>query len=292
MSESIIADFVGSFNSEQSARAEPVKGRILLSQKRLVLASDEGKTQIPLSSIYDVAVGHVPDELGGFFNSTVTVAFERNDRRFVAAIEADDSETIEKFNTVLFKAILNGTESTVKHPARIGGRVTGAEFTPAKLFLKPREIEFRRQEDDFKIHLATVTGFERLSREIAGSERPVLAVKYNPNGQSLLSLVALPSPRKMNILGRYLRREYREVMDDIQDIELSKDEKEMLVAIYSTGDMEGLPLASILNKEASEVELLRKQMEGKGLVVDGEDGLQLTPAGRVVVNNHLEDVNQ
>ncbi|MEF8977062.1 MAG: CheF family chemotaxis protein, partial [Halapricum sp.] len=149
-----------------------------------------------------------------------------------------------------------------------------------------------RQEDDFKIHLATVTGFERLSREIAGSERPVLAVKYNPNGQSLLSLVALPSPRKMNILGRYLRREYREVMDDIQDIELSKDEKEMLVAIYSTGDMEGLPLASILNKEASEVELLRKQMEGKGLVVDGEDGLQLTPAGRVVVNNHLEDVNQ
>ncbi|MEF8826735.1 MAG: CheF family chemotaxis protein [Halapricum sp.] len=110
MSESIIADFVGSFNSEQSARAEPVKGRILLSQKRLVLASDEGKTQIPLTSIFDVAVGHAPDELGDFFNPTVTVAFERNDRRFVAAIEADGSETIEKFNTVPFKAILNGTE--------------------------------------------------------------------------------------------------------------------------------------------------------------------------------------
>lgn len=120
----------------------------------------------------------------------------------------------------------------------------------------------------------------------------MLAVKYNPNGQSLLSLVALPSSRKMDVLGRYLRQEYREVMDDIQDIELSKDEREMLVAIYSTGDMEGLPLASIPNKEASEVELLRKQMEGKGLVVDGEGGLQLTPAGRVVVDNHLEDVNQ
>jgi helix-turn-helix protein len=290
MSESIIADFVGSFNSEQSARAEPVKGRILLSQKRLVLAADKGKTQIPLSSIYDVAVGQVPDELGDFFNSTVTVAFERNDNRFVAAIEADD-DTVEKFNSVLFKALLNGTESTVKHPARIGGRVTGAEFTPAKLFLQPREIEFRRQEDSFRIKLSTVTGFERLTREIAGSNRPVLAVKHNRGGQSVLTLAALPSERKMNVLGRYLRREYREVMEEIRDIELAKDEKEMLVAIYSTGDMEGLPLASILDKEASEVEMLRGQMERKGLLADGEDGLQLTPAGRVVVNNHMEDVN-
>lgn len=290
MSESIIADFVGTFNSEQSARAEPVKGRILLSQKRLVLASDKGKTQIPLSSIYDVAVGQVPDELGDFFNSTVTVAFERNDNRLIAAIEAED-DTIEKFNSVLFKALLNGTESTVKHPARLGGRVTGAEFTPAKLFLQPREIEFRRQADSFRIKLSTVTGFERLSRDIAGSNRPVLAVKHNQGGQSVLSLAALLSERKMNVLGRYLRREYREVMEQIQDIELTKDEKGMLVAIYSSGDMEGLPLASILDKEASEVEMLRGQMADKGLVVDGENGLQLTPKGRVVVNNHMEDIN-
>ena len=290
MSESIIADFVGSFNSEKSARAEPIKGRILLSQKRLVLASDKGKTQIPLSSIYDVAVGQVPDELGDFFNSTVTVAFERNDNRFVAAIEAED-DTIEKFNSVLFKVLLNGTESTVKHPARIGGRVTGAEFTPAKLFLQPREIEFRRSENSFRIKLSTVTGFERLTRDIAGSNRPVLAVKHNQGGQSILSLAALPSSRKMNVLGRYLRREYREVMEEIRDIELSDAETEILVAIYSAGDMDGLPLASILDREASEVEMLRGQMESKGLVVDGEDGLQLTPAGRVVVNNHMEDIN-
>ncbi|MEF8852667.1 MAG: hypothetical protein V5A44_11960 [Haloarculaceae archaeon] len=32
MSESVVADFVGSFNSEVSGRAEPVRGRILLSE--------------------------------------------------------------------------------------------------------------------------------------------------------------------------------------------------------------------------------------------------------------------
>lgn len=290
MSESIIADFVGSFNSQQSARSEPIKGRILLSRKRLVLAAEEGKTQIPLSSIVDVAVGQVPDELGDFFNSTVTIAFERHDRQSIAAIEADD-ETIEKFNSVLYKALLNGTEATVKHPARIGGRVTGAEFTPAQLFVKPRQIRFKQPDGEFTIRLATVTGFERLSREIAGATRPVLSTTHNPNGQAVVTLAALPSTRKMNILGRYLRREYREVMDEIRDIDLSDPEKELVVAVYSTGDMEGIPLPKVLDMDASEVELLRSQLEQKGLVSDSEDGLQLTPAGRVVVNNYLEDVN-
>ncbi|QSG09748.1 CheF family chemotaxis protein [Halapricum desulfuricans] len=290
MSESIIADFVASFNSQKSARSEPVKGRVLLSRKRLVLVAEEGKTQIPLSSIVDVAVGQVPDELGDFFNSTVTIAFERNDRQFVAAIEADD-ETIEKFNSVLYKALLNGTEATVKHPARIGGRVTDAAFTPAKLFVNPRYIRFKRQDGEFTIRLATVTGFERLNREIAGATRPVLSTTHNRNGQAVVTLAALPSPRKMNILGRYLRREYREVMEGIRDVDISDVEKELLVTVYSTGDMDGIPLAGVLDAEASEVELLRSRLEQKGLLTDSEDGLQLTPAGRVVVNNHLEDVN-
>lgn len=129
MSESVIADFVATFNSERSTRAEPVKGRVLLSQKRLVLAADNSKTTIPLSAIFDVAVGHVPPDLGDFFDSTVTVAFEKGDDRFVAVVEADD-ETIEKFSTVLFKALLNGTDTTVQHPAEIGGRVTTPSTFP------------------------------------------------------------------------------------------------------------------------------------------------------------------
>ncbi|MEA5385818.1 CheF family chemotaxis protein [Haloarculaceae archaeon H-GB2-1] len=121
MSESVIADFVAKFNSEATSQVDPVKGRILLSQKRLVLAASarDDKLTIPLSKIFDIAVGHVPPDLGDFFNSTVTIAFDHKDRRIVAAVEASD-EKIQKFSTVLFKAILNGTEMTIKHPARMG----------------------------------------------------------------------------------------------------------------------------------------------------------------------------
>ena len=289
MSESVVADFVGTFNSEASVRQEPVKGRILLSERRLVLAADEGKVTIPLSSIFDVSVGTVPDDLGDFFNATVTVAFERNDRRMVAAIEADD-EKIEKFTTVLFKAILNGTDMTVKHPARVGGRVTGESFEPAKLFLKPQAVEFTLADGSVGVDLATVIDFDRLTREVNGADQSVLAVKHTPSGQTLTTLAATQSSRKMSILGRYLRREYSDLMADLEDVSLSETEVEILVATYSSGP--GVSLASVVSGEASQATMVLNDLRSDGLVVDGEGGPQLTPTGQVVVSKYLERVNE
>jgi helix-turn-helix protein len=289
MSESVVADFVGAFNSEASARQEPVKGRILLSERRLVLAADEGKVTIPLSSIFDVSVGTVPDDLGDFFNATVTVAFERNDRRMVAAIEADD-EKIEKFTTVLFKAILNGTDMTVKHPSRVGGRVTGESFEPTKLFLKPQAVEFTLADGSVGVDLATVIDFDRLTREVNGADQSVLAVKHTPSGRTLTTLAATQSSRKMSILGRYLRREYSDLMADLEDVSLSETEVEILVATYSSGP--GVSLASVVSGEASQATMVLNDLRSDGLVVDGEGGPQLTPTGQVVVSKYLERVNE
>lgn len=288
MSESVVADFVGSFNSEASGRQEPVRGRIILSERRLVLAADGGKVTIPLTSIFDIAVGNVPDGLGEFFSSTVTVAFERDGKRLVAAVEADNDK-IEKFTTVLFKAVLNGTDVTVKHPARVGGRVTGESFVPAKLFLKPGSVRFRRADDAVDVDLSTVSTFERTSREINGSDRAVLAVRHLNEGQAAMSLAAMDSPRKMSILGRYLRLEYSDLMADLEDVTLSEEQVELLVAVYSTGS--GVSLANVLDVESSQLTMVLNDLRSDELVVDGEDGPTLTPKGRVVVSNHLEDVN-
>jgi helix-turn-helix protein len=291
MSESVIADFVAKFNSESTPRGEPAKGRVVLSQKRLVLAANgDDKATIALSSIFDIAVGQVPDDLGDFFDSTVTIAFERNGNRYVAAVEAGDDK-IGKFSTVLFKAILNGTETTVKHPARVGGRVTDEEYAHAKLYLQPRTVRFKRPDGDIDISLSTVTEFNRGSRKIAGTNRPVLEVRHMERGRSTLTMAATDSPRKMSILGRYLRLEYAELMADLRDIEISTDEKEILVALYSGAGSEGMSLANVVNKEPQKVTVLLNRLEQSELVVDSKQGTKLTPKGRVVVSNHLEDVN-
>lgn len=291
MSESVIADFVGNFNASTVERAEPMKGRVLLSQKRLVLAanaSDQGKLTIPLSSIFDVAVGHVPPDLGDFFDSTVTIAFNKNDHRHVAAIEASDDK-IEKFSTVLFKALLNGTQMTVKHPARMGGRVTGEEYHTAKLFLKPRAVQFKGPEKSFAVDLSTVTDFDKQQREIAGSMRQVLSIRHMNSGQSVMSLAATQSNRKMSLLGRYLRLEYSDIVDDLRDIELSEQETELLVAVYSTGD--GVSLSGVLDVEPSQATMMVTDLEKKELLASTDTGTELTPKGRIVVSDKLEDVN-
>ena len=291
MSESVIADFVGQFNSEVASRNEPIRGRVVLSQKRLVLAASESdKLTIPLDSIFDIAIGQVPPDLGDFFDSTVTIAFEKNGKRLVAAVEADD-EKIEKFGTVLFKAIINGTETTVKERARVGGRVTDESFKRAKLFLKPGSVEFRGEGGSFVIDLQTVSSFERETREIGGTSRPVLVVRHMQDGTAITTMAALASNRRMSLLGRYLRREYSELMEQLRTVDLTKGKKEVLVAMYSTGDMEGMPLASILGTDSSEVSMLLSDLEADGLIQTGADGPTLTPTGQVVASRHLEDVN-
>lgn len=292
MSESVIADFVATFNAENTRRDGPTKGRVLLSQKRLVLAAtDESRMTIPLSTVFDIAVGHVPAELGDFFDATVTVAFERNGNRYAAAIEAGE-ETVEKFSTVLFKAILNGTDMTVKHPARVGGRVTDQEFAPAKLSLKPKAVRFTRESGPLDIRLSTVTEFSRSNREIAGSTRPVLQVRHMDGGQSTMTMAATDSPRKMSILGRYLRLEYSDLMAELNDIEISTDEKQILVAIYSGAGSDGISLPTIVDKNPQEVTMLLNRLQEAELVIDTGGGTKLTPKGQIVVSNHLEDVNE
>lgn len=291
MAESTIADFVAKFNSGLVTSPDPIKGRILLSTKRLVLAlDDENKMTIPLPDVVDIAVGHVPENLGGFFESTVTVAFERGDVRDVAVIEADD-EKIERFSTLLFRAILNDTKTMIEHPARIGGRVLDTAFRPAKLSVSANDVEFLTESGSVDIDLSTVVECGRSSRVVGDRSRDVLQVQHVRDGRSRMTMAVTDSDRKMSILGRFLRLEYSDLVGELHEIDLSSDQKEILIALYSGADETGNSLSRIVGLSPSEVTTLCTRLEDHGLVVDTPDGLTLTPRARVLVNRRLEDVD-
>jgi helix-turn-helix protein len=106
-----------------------------------------------------------------------------------------------------------------------------------------------------------------------------------------MTIVAADSARKLSILGRYLRLEYSDLMADLEDIDLTNDKKEILVALYSGAGSEGISLPTIVDSDPQQVTMLLNTLQEEGLVTDTEEGTQLTPMGRVVVSNHLEDVN-
>jgi helix-turn-helix protein len=283
MSEKVIADFVARFSLDTFDSPEPVKGRIVLSRKRLVLASGDSKTTVPVSSIFDVNVGQVPGELESFFQDTVTIAYREDDRRRSAVVEAG-TEEVSRFKTVLFKAELNGSKARVKHPARVGGRVTDASFRPSKLKIRPGTVEFVGEES-VTVDLANVTHFQKDARD-RGS---VLVVRHADQGQSVTSEFVIESDRKLNLLGRYLRLEYSELAQEVEEVTTSEDEMEALVAVYSgarSGD-----LAGTLGVDSSRVTMLLNDLREKELIDEGKKGLSLTAQGQLLVSDRIESVN-
>lgn len=287
MNDTVVADFMTDVIPDTGAYDEPVRGRVLMNREQVVIVTADDRTSFAIEDVFDLAYGSAPDGMRRFFETTVTVAYENRGQKRVALIEGED-DVVERFMKLLFKGVLNGTKVTVKHPARIGGRITDESFHPAKLFVAPTEVRFK-SDDPFAIVISTVSGFKRIDREVGDETKTLLSVRHAPEGSMMTTEIALASERKMNVLGRYLRTEYSQLKEDLADISLSDSEIEILVGLYS-GASEG-NLAGMLGVDASRVTYLLDQLVEKGLLEEVEGGMELTSTGTLAVGEHLEDVN-
>ncbi|MFC7097351.1 CheF family chemotaxis protein [Halobaculum marinum] len=287
MSESVVADFVGRFFAP-GVEGEPPRGRIILSQRRLVLAADGYKETIPLSSVFDVTLGQVPPEMAGYFNDTVTVAYQKDQGRAVAAIEGTGTN-IDRFATVLFKVLLNGTKALARHPAKIGGRVVDAESRQMRLDVTQGSLSFEGSGESFTVDLANIISVERSQRDIGNGSHPVVSFRHIEDGTAVTSQVGMTSGRLTNILGRYIRLRYADVQAELEDVDPSEEELEVLVAAYSAGP--GISLNKVVDIEPQRLTMLLNGLIDEGLLVDTDEGTQLTAKGRVVVGQRIESVN-
>lgn len=285
MSESVVADFVGRFHAENVGGGEPVRGRVVLSQRRLVLAANEAKTTVPLSSIFDVAVGIVPPGVEDYFDDTVTVAYRDGDVQRSAIIEGED---VGRFRTVLFKSLLNGKQAHAVPRARVGGRTTGADVQQCRLAVGPRRLNIDGERDSVSLDLANVVHVERETRSVGGDAQPTLSVRHLDD-EAVTTYLALPSKRLMNVLSRFIRLEYSTLREEVAEREYSQSEKEVLVALYSSPD--GVSLPAILGVDPAQVTMVLNDLAEEGLVVDAGGETTLTPKGRIAAGAYLESVN-
>jgi len=288
MSETVVADFVGRFHTPDVASAEPVSGRILLSHKRLVLATGEFKTTVPLSKVIDTNLGTVPPALTEFFSDTITIAYADSDSKRTVTIEGK-GENVERFKTVFFKVLLSGQTVIVKHPAKRGGRVTDAGDRKMKLKLSKGTLRLEGSGENFTIELGSVTSFSREKRDLGGKVRPALAVDHTAEGTMLTTIITLPNNRKLNLLGRFLKIEYSELMEEIADLTFTEEQIEALVTLYSAGGR--AKLQDLLTGDVNETQVILNQLRDKELIRDVDGALQLSAKGQAVVSDHIEDVN-
>ena len=290
MTEKAVADFVGRYVVDPSSGMgeEPADCRVVMSRRRIVVASDADRVTIPLSAIVDVVVGNVPPDLRDLFDDTVTIAYEADGGVRTVLLEGSN-DTMSRFTDLLFRCLLNGTEGIVKHPAKVGGRVTDTEAARARLSVDDGRVAVSTPGEDFEIDVESVVDFDRTERAPDGDDRQTLVVMHADGRDVVTTLLAPDSERKVNLLGRYLRIEYSQVRREIEEIELSQPEKQVLVTVYATGG--DIDFTQILGGNAAQATNVLNSLRDRGLVDEGESGIALTSRGQVIVTQRLEDVN-
>jgi helix-turn-helix protein len=202
---------------------EWIPGRILLSNKRLVLATNEGKRTIPLSSLTRVTASQMNQSLAQVDSY---VKLRSGGDVTLVAPTAD-----EEFEETLYSALLDQIVVLTKHPAVEGGVVQDVGWEKARVKLDGDCINLAITSGTFvELDIDDVGTVEAKEKEIRGSERPTIEVEHTVEGTSVETHIS-GGPRHVSLLEGLVRQgEQRNVADDV---ELSDEETQVLMALYS-----------------------------------------------------------
>lgn len=240
---------------------------------------------IDLSTVFDLRVGTPPQAASGAFDGTVlTVGFETKDRREVLFVDASES-MLDTVAGVLYRRLLNDVEVVVSHPTKIGGRVTEKSFEIGKLLVAPGKVGCRGINRSFSIDLETIVDFSRSTETLVGERRPVIEIKYVRQGVAVSLKLSLVSPRQQHLLGRFLRRDYDNVKEQLQRLDLPLPAFRALVRLYS---LQGTATPQTLfgGTTVSAESLLRGLLRAE-LVEKNDDEIGLTPRGWILVTENV-----
>jgi len=254
-SEYKIADGAGKFlqavkDGRRLKDAAWTNGRILLSNKRIVLAGNDGKRNLPLSGVaslsgrYDVnqTVAQVSDY----------VSIQMNDE---SVLLLSMGENTEDFEGKLYGALLDQTEMLVKHPAVKGGVVQDESFERARIKVEADQLSVAMSSGSFvSVELHDVGSAEAASLDVKGEKSPVLKVEHTVDYASVQTYFSSDS-HTCSILESLLSKEARKSQGSV---DLSETEKRVLMALYS--GVSSFEIPDFLGMDVDEVESIFERL--------------------------------
>lgn len=252
-SEYKIADTKGKFLQavKQGRRLSDVEwsaGRIILSNKRIILVSNEGKQALPLSKVASLTGRYDVNQTVAEVSDYVSVRLQ-NESVFLLSMGGGT----EEFEFKLFGAMLDQTQVQVKHPAVKGGVVQDGEYERSKL-----KINTEPATPELNVALASGTlvtieiddvGQVNSGKQaVGGSERPILKVEHTEGETSVQTYFAGKS-HTMAVLESLFNKGVREAQGSV---DLSETEKQVLMGLYS--GVSPFEIPDFLGMEVDEVE--------------------------------------
>lgn len=261
---------------------EWLSGRILLSNKRLVLATSQGKRTIALSSVSSVTASQMNQQLAQV-DSYIKLQAGR-DVWLVSASAADE------FEEQLYSTLLDQIVVLAKHPAVKGGVVQEVGWEKARFKID--------EETEDTINLAISSGtfveldiddvgtVEAKQKTVMGEERPLLEVEHTIDGTSVETHLSGSARHVSLIKGLVRQGEQRNAADDV---DLSADETQVLMALYS--GISPFKIPEFVDMDIEEVEdVYDRLMEDEILEpVRTRREVQLEARGRSIAGDAIAD---
>lgn len=258
-----------------------MNGRILLSNRRLVLATTGGKRTVPLESITRV---------GGRFDvnqriATVADYFalhqnDGDDVLLVAPAEPPD------FERDLFGSLLHYERFLARHPAVEGGVVQNTEWEHCRLKVEDEAISVATVGGRFvEVRLDDIGDISTGSRKVLEEERRVVEVEHSKQGTSVQTYLSGPE-REMGFLTSLLRKGEEQ---SETSLELSETDKQVLTALYS--GVEPFDIPDFLGLDVEAVEGLFERLIDHQVLdeVRIRREVQLNAKGRSIASDAIQD---
>ncbi|WP_254273057.1 CheF family chemotaxis protein [Haloarcula marina] len=229
--ERVLIDTKGKFvqvisDGNKRNNIEWTAGRVLLSNKRLVLATNQGKRTIPLAKLTSVTASQMNQALAQV-DSYVKLQAGRD-------VTLVSTQATDEFEDALYRTLLDQIVVLVKHPAVEGGVVQDTRWEKARLKLD--------DEHEDTVNLAIASGtfveldvddvgtVEAKEKEIRGTERSLLEIEHTIDGTSVETHLSGGRRHVSLIEGLVRQGEQRNAADDV---DLSPEETQVLMALYT-----------------------------------------------------------
>lgn len=264
---------------------EPVRADLTVGDDVLRMESEGWSLAVTAADIFDVRLGSSPQVATEFFGGTVlTVGFERDGRRDVLFVDGSRS-ALEKYAGLLYRWLLDGTEVAVRHPAEVGGRVTGETFDIGTLRVTPGKVGCTGITYSFGIDLDTIVHLSRSEGELLGDERTIIDLQYVSDGMAVSLDLSVEPPRTQHLLGRHLRQDYHDIRKQVQRLDLPGPAVRTLYKLYS---LRGTASPSALLDGAADASVhILRGLQKADLVRFTDEEVELTSRGWILVTEHV-----
>ncbi|ELY90414.1 hypothetical protein C483_12918 [Natrialba hulunbeirensis JCM 10989] len=223
-------------------------GRIVLSNKRIVIVSNDGKVTIPLGKVQSIRGRYDVNQTVAKVSNYISINYGAN----VYLVSMGD---VQEFELQIQKAVLDGEIVLVKHPAVKGGVVQDSSWRKARVKINDGVANFAIESGEFvQIEVDDVGTVESDERTVRSQERPVIEAEHTEDGSSVQTYLS-GSSQNCAMLKSVLDRGAEK---NASQIDLSGKEEEVLMAIYS--GVSPFEVPEFLDIETDEVEEIYERL--------------------------------